>query len=157
MSSKISHRVPFPPLGEGYYFFFSMQDISALEDIYGEGNYFEAIERNINGASAKTTLNCIRYGLKKDGQPAQINTSGELGFEISAMGPVIMDALAYAMSGMSYPDLLAEAERRLAERQARVQSQTAKELARISQEKNEDPFAASVASSDSKPTDSQQG
>ncbi len=157
MSKKLSHRVPLPKFGEGVYLFFSMQGISELEDIYGEGGYFEVIEQNLNNASAKTTINCLRASLMKDNVKFDINFNLELPYQIDELALPLLDAMCLAIGGMTHTELREAAEKRLAEQQARIKRLTDAELAREAAEKREDPFENSEDLSDSKPTASSPG
>lgn len=136
---NLDHRVPFPKAGKGFFLFFSMQSISEIEEVYGE-DYYGDVERLVNMGSAKCVMTCLNAALRSpDGELARLDFNQKLPFTFKDVGPAIMDALSFAVSGKSYAQLVAEIEK-IRKQDEATRRKAMKEAA----EKGNDPFEASA-------------
>lgn len=138
MALKNRGEAPFPAAGEGCFFRFTLADIAKMEEIYGVGAYFQAIEQGLSEGSGHVVMLCIEHGLRKRDEhdkvvrvkmdPLDINFSASEAFE------PIMDAICIAAANLTYQETMQEVARRRAEME---------EAIKAVEEPEEDPLAGS--------------
>lgn len=149
MAIRNNGEVPFTPLGEGVFLCFNLQDIAELEQHFGVGAYYGAIELNLLEGSADTVLRCLRLGLKRlgsDGRRVRVEYDpDEMAFPVGEAKDPIMDALTLSAFGISYAEALEQAAARAEEAQQDAERIAAEAAAA---ERETDPLPNTAGSSD---------
>lgn len=107
--NKLRGQVAFPLAGEGAFVQFSMNDLAALEEIYGEASYFEEIDKKINLGGINVIIKCFNIGLKiqvdDEVKKAPVDWDNQPFLPVEC-GPAIMDALCQSTVGKTYAEAL---------------------------------------------------
>lgn len=149
MTLRINGEVPFPQMGKGRFFCFTLRDIAELEQTYGIGEFFFTIEANLAQNSGTTALECLRIGLKErgpDDKRRRVEIDPDDDFPpVQEMFKPIMDALSLATAGKTHDELIEDTKRELENLKARNGT-----LAKGAESDDEDPLPESAVSSDTR-------
>lgn len=152
--TKLRGQVPFPLAGEDAFLQFTVLDLAKIEEVYGEGDYFEAVERLTGFASAKCIILCLSVSLKRyegDKIVKVVVNWDDPGFTLKDVAPIILDAMCLSINGLTYKEVLEEAHKQ----QEQLLAAEEKLLDKTGGEED-DPFPGSEASEELKQSDTTQ-
>ncbi|WP_306049177.1 hypothetical protein [Oceaniradius stylonematis] len=117
---RADFRAPFPKWGEGVFIFFRLQDLIALEELYGAGEVIAEVERRLSRAEGSVFPPLVQYGLKVQGDDGvkQVEVDGDIfehmanqGITVEDFRDAVMDAFMLQTQGKTYAEAIEEAQK----------------------------------------------
>lgn len=114
VANKFRGEVSFPKAGKGAFVLFTLSDLVALEEAYGE-DFFGVIETGISKVSPRIITDLSVRGIRiRDAADKAVpvyKEVDEIGFGLSEVCEPLMDALSLAWTQKTYKQLIDEVQK----------------------------------------------